>query len=171
MSSLLFGARGLYSARTLVRKIIGICALFALVGLLVVACGGGNGGGGGGGNPTSTPTNGGNSGSGSGKSNENNIASNAVGLTATNFASSTITIKKGESVILKNQTSTVHIISNGSWNGNTPASKAEAGAPTVGSLMLNTDGESKSIGPFNTAGSFHYYCSVHPGMNLLVLVQ
>ena len=29
----------------------------------------------------------------------------------------------------------------------------------------------KTIGPFNTAGTFHLYCTVHQGMNLTVIVQ
>jgi plastocyanin len=28
-----------------------------------------------------------------------------------------------------------------------------------------------AVGPFNTAGTFHLYCSVHLNMNLTVIVQ
>jgi len=129
------------------KKILGVFALLLLLTLFVVDCGGGN------------------SSNGSGNNN------NAVGLTANNFAQSSITIHKGQSVTLTNQTATVHIIANGSWNGNTPDPKTEAGAPVVNNLMFNSANQTQSIGPFNTAGTFHYYCSVHPDMNLTVIVQ
>ena len=125
------------------KKILGILALLSL---FVVACGGGSSGGGGGG-------------------------SNTVGLAATTFAQNSITIKKGDSLTLTNQTGTVHIIANGSWNGNTPNPKQEPGAPVVNNMQFNSANQSQTIGPFNTAGTFHYYCSVHPGMNLTVTVQ
>jgi plastocyanin len=48
---------------------------------------------------------------------------------------------------------------------------AEPGAPTVSNVQFTSAGQSQSIGPFNTAGAFHFYCSVHSGMNLTVTVQ
>lgn len=128
------------------KKILGFLALLALLSILVVACGGGSSGGGG--------SNG-----------------NTVGLAATNFAQNSITIKKGDSITLTNQTGTVHIIANGTWNGNTPDPKQEPGAPVANNMQFNSANQSQTIGPFNTAGTFHYYCSVHPGMNLTVTVQ
>ena len=133
------------------KKILGVFALLLLLTLFVVACGG------------SSPSNS-NSGSGSN-------TNNTVGLTVNNFAQSSITIKKGQSVTLTNNTATVHIIANGSWNGNTPDPKTEAGAPVVSNMMFNSANQTQSIGPFNTAGTFHYYCSVHSSMNLTVIVQ
>lgn len=126
------------------RKIVGLLVLLLLATLFVAAC----------------STSGG-----------SNTSSNTVGLTSTNFAQSSITIKKGQSVTLDNQGSTVHIISNGSWHGNTPDPKTEPGAPVVNNTQINSAGQTLQIGPFNTAGTFHYYCSVHPGMNLTVVVQ
>ncbi|HEU5379221.1 MAG TPA: plastocyanin/azurin family copper-binding protein [Ktedonobacteraceae bacterium] len=129
------------------KKLLGILALCALFSMLIVACGGSNGGG--------NTTGGG----------------NTVGLAATTFAQGSITIKKGESITLTNQTGTVHIISNGSWNGNTPAPKVETGAPVMNNVTFSSNGQSQTVGPFTTAGTFHYYCTVHPGMNLTVTVQ
>ena len=128
------------------KKILGACALLVLLTLFVAACGGSN------------TNNGGNT-------------NNTVGMTSNNFAQSSITIKKGQSVILNNQTGTTHIISNGTWNGNTPDPKIDPGAQVVSNLMFNSANQTQTIGPFNTAGTFHYYCSVHPGMNLTVTVQ
>ncbi len=138
------------------KKALGVLALFALISMLVVACGG-----------STTGGNNGNSGGSSGGTS----GSNTVGLTATNFAQSSITIPKGQSVTLTNQTGVTHIIANGSWNGNTPAPKTETGAPVVNNVTVNSQGQTINIGPFNTAGTYHYYCSVHAGMNLTVTVQ
>lgn len=55
------------------------------------------------------------------------------------------------------------------WVNNTPHPATEAGAPTLGNIQVN--GNSIEIGPFNTAGTYHIYCTVHPGMNLTVIVQ
>jgi plastocyanin len=125
------------------KKLFGMFALLILLTTLVVACGG-NGG---------------------------TSSSNTVNLAASTFSPATITIKKGQSITLSNQTATTHIISNGTWNGNTPVLKAETGAPTMSNVIFNSANETKTVGPFNTAGTYHYYCSVHPGMNLTVTVQ
>lgn len=132
-----------------------IFVFLALLAFLVAACGGAAG-------PTTTS---------GGSPTSTSSTSNTVGLTSTNFAQSSITIKKGQSITLMNQTSTVHIISNGSWQGNTPHPKQEPDAPVVTNMTFNTVNQTKTIGPFNTAGTFHYYCSVHVGMNLTVIVQ
>lgn len=129
------------------KKIAIVFALLALLSLFIVACGGG---------------------SNSGVSANNN---NTVDLTSNNFSPTSITIKKGTSLTLVNQTGTTHIIANGSWNGNTPDPKTEAGAPTVNNMMFSSANQTQTIGPFNAAGTFHYYCSVHPQMNLTVTVQ
>jgi|SRR6266566_1744754 plastocyanin len=123
------------------KKLAAAFVLLSLITVLVVACGGGSG------------------------------SSNTVHLTSNNFAQSSITISKGSSVTLVSDTATTHIISNGMWNGNSAQPKTESGAPVVSNMMFNSSGETKTIGPFNTAGTFHYYCSVHVGMNLTVVVQ
>lgn len=129
------------------KKMFGMFALLILLTTLIVACGGTSGGGGG------------------------TSSNNTVNQTASTFSPDTITIKKGQSITLNNQTATTHIISNGTWNGNTPAPKVETGAPVMSNVLFNAVNEAKTVGPFNTAGTYHYYCSVHPGMNLTVTVQ
>lgn len=163
------------------KKLCGSFVLFVLISMLMVACGAGGGVPSSPGSPsnnvttpiptsTSTPSPTTTASTPSPTSSPGNV-SNSVGLAATTFAKDSITIKKGESVTLVNQTATVHIISNGTWNGNTPAPKAEPGAPVVSNLMFSTDKQSHTIGPFDQTGTFHYYCTVHPGMNLTVIVQ
>ncbi len=63
----------------------------------------------------------------------------------------------------------LHIIANGTWDGSTPKSASEPGAPVVKDIQINE--RSRTIGLFNTAGTCSLYCTVHPGMTLTVIVQ
>ncbi len=116
-----------------------------VVTVLVVACGGGGNAGGG--------------------------SRTDVHMGQTNFTQASITISKGSSLNLINDTAVTHIIANGTWEQNTAQPGAEPGAPTVNNLQFSTANQSQTIGPFTTAGTFHLYCVVHPGMNLIVTVQ
>lgn len=87
----------------------------------------------------------------------------------TNFIQSSLTIHKGSSFNIIDDTGTVHIIENGSWNNDNPQPKLENGAPNINQQFNGSD--THAIGPFNTAGTYHLYCVVHPGMNLTVTVQ
>ncbi len=101
--------------------------------------------------------------------------SNTVHMGATNFKQSSITIKKGESITLVNDQASVHIIENGTWKPGTNGQAyhegpyKELGAPKV-DVQISGNG-SQTIGPFQTVGTFHLYCVVHPGMNLTVIVR
>ena len=97
--------------------------------------------------------------------------SNDVHMGSTNFTQSSITISKGSSLNLIDDGAVTHIIANGSWVNGTPMPATEPGAPTVNNVQFNTAGQSQTIGPFNTTGTYHLYCSVHPNMNLTVIVQ
>ncbi len=96
----------------------------------------------------------------------------SVHMGATNFVQSSITIKKGGSITLIDDVATTHIIENGMWDPETGTErpKIEPNAPTV-DAQIGGSGNQRTIGPFNTAGTFHLYCTVHPGMNLTVVVQ
>jgi plastocyanin len=95
---------------------------------------------------------------------------NTVHMSEVTFDPSSITIKKGQNLTLVNDVSAVHIIENGTWDSNgTPKANREDGAPKVD--VLTHGGESKTFGPFNTAGTFQLYCTVHSGMNLTVIVK
>ena len=97
-------------------------------------------------------------------------APNQVHMNATNFAQSSITIKKGESITLINDAQDSHIIANGTWENGTAKPQNESSAPQVENLQISGSGQG-TIGPFTTAGTFHFYCTVHPGMSLTVVVQ
>ena len=145
-----------------------ILVLLALTSVLLAACarpgtasnssgssggssagnvGGGGGGNGGGGNPT-------------------------VQMIASNFAVSTITISKGQKLTLVDTVTVPHIIQNGSWvNGSAQPSK-ENGAPNVSANFSGANAnDSQDIGPFDTAGTFKLYCTIHVNMNLTVTVK
>ncbi|HEX4208514.1 MAG TPA: plastocyanin/azurin family copper-binding protein [Ktedonobacteraceae bacterium] len=94
---------------------------------------------------------------------------NPVHLGDANFKVLSITIKKGEKITLINDSVEVHIISNGTWENSTPHPKLEPGAPKIN---IQVDGNSsRTIGPFNTAGTFNIYCTIHTGMAMTVLVK
>ena len=86
------------------------------------------------------------------------------------FVQSSITVKKGESITLIADTFIAHTISNGTWTNGAPRPSKEPGAPTIDNLTV-AGNSSGTIGPFNTSGTFKLYCTVHPGMNLTVIVQ
>ncbi len=85
------------------------------------------------------------------------------------FDASSVTISKGSKLLLVDSTSEQHVLSNGTWQQNTPVLKQEQGAPLVSSLTLS--GNSVAIGPFTMAGTYHILCTVHRGMNLTINVQ
>lgn len=95
----------------------------------------------------------------------------AVHMGGASFAVPSITIKRGDTLTLIDDAPSPHEIYNGSWVSNTNAvKKAESGAPVANDIKF-AGNDSAPLGTFNTAGTFHYYCSVHPGMNLTVIVQ
>lgn len=101
---------------------------------------------------------------------QSGTASNQVHMNDTNFVQSSITIKKGENITLVADTMISHIIANGTWQNGTPKAAKEPGAPTVENLSV-AGNSSATIGPFNSAGTFQLYCTIHPDMNLTVIVQ
>jgi plastocyanin len=127
-----------------------LIAIFVALGLLIVltaaSCAGSGGGASGGGGPS-------------------------VHMGETTFLQSSITISKGSSLNLIDDVPVLHIIGNGSWVNNVTKPAIEPGAPVVNNVQISSAGQSIIVGPFNTAGTFHLYCSVHLNMNLTVIVQ
>ena len=95
----------------------------------------------------------------------------SVHMGETTFTQSSVTISKGTSLNLIDDVPVIHIISNGFWVNNAAKPAIEADAPTVSNLQFNSAGQTMTVGPFNTVGTYHLYCSVHLNMNLTVIVQ
>lgn len=92
-----------------------------------------------------------------------------VHMGASSFLQSSVTVPKGSKLLLVDNGSFLHILANGSWQNGTPKPANEAGAPAVNNVQVT--GGSMEVGPFNMAGTYHIYCTVHPGMELTVIVQ
>ena len=142
------------------RRILGtFFAMFALGSILLAACSIQ-------GAPTtsaggSTPT--GNTGGSA------NCANGTVHTLATTFQESCVNVAKGASLQVVPSVPSFHNLVNGSWvNGNQVPMK-EAGAPTINNVQVTSS--TISIGPFTTAGTYHIECTVHPNMNLTIIVN
>jgi|SRR5215469_11666567 len=123
------------------KKLLAILGLSCIITVLLVACGGASAG------------------------------PDAVHMSGTNFVQNSITIKKGERITLINDDLFgSHTITNGTWDNRTAKPQDEPGAPQAKDLQISGSGQA-TLGPFTTAGTFHFYCTVHPGMNLTVVVQ
>lgn len=92
-----------------------------------------------------------------------------VHMGMSSFAQSPVTVSKGSKLLLVDDGSFPHILANGSWQNGTPKPASETGAPTVHNVQISSG--SVEIGPFTMAGTYHLYCSVHQGMNLVIIVQ
>jgi plastocyanin len=108
---------------------------------------------------------------GSSSSSTTGSSSATVHMGQTTFIQSSVTISKGSSLTLVDDVSSLHIIGNGQWVNGVAQPKQEPGAPKVNNVQISNAGQSLTIGPFNTAGTFQIYCSVHPNMNLTVTVH
>jgi len=94
---------------------------------------------------------------------------NMVRMGPDNFFTTSITIKKGQSIIFSDDqaTGTTHILVIGQQG----APKAEDGAPDFGTNGIMTNpGDNKSSPPFMTPGIYHVTCTIHPQMNLTITV-
>lgn len=85
------------------------------------------------------------------------------------FVSSSVTIEKGQSLILVNDSAVLHPIGKGTWENGTARPLQETGAPSVKVQLSGQDRQ--TIGPFTSAGTYQLFCTIHPGMNLTVVVQ
>jgi plastocyanin len=124
--------------------------------LTLVACGGGN-----------------NGNSGNGGNSTNSTAStdpNMVLMNTTDFVPAAVTIPVDTSLTLKAEGFVPHFIANGIWQNGTAMAAREDGAPEVNNIQID-GGKEGMIGPFTKAGTFQFYCTIHPNMNLTVTVE
>src|SRR5690348_2959743 len=83
----------------------------------------------------------------------------AVHMGGADFIQHMTTIPKGSMLNLIDDAPSQHIIQNGTWVNGTAKPATEPGAPTVNVTYNGND--SAPIGPFNTAGTFLLYCTIH----------
>ncbi|HZU02429.1 MAG TPA: plastocyanin/azurin family copper-binding protein [Ktedonobacteraceae bacterium] len=130
----------------MVKRWLFLLALSALLTLILMACG-------------STTT-----------SNNTSGGPNEVHTQGVTFVQSSITIAKGSSLTLVDDDNIPHIITNGTWVNGTAKPAKELHAPEARNVQINGNAQA-TIGPFTSAGTFKFYCTIHPGMNLTVIVQ
>lgn len=93
-----------------------------------------------------------------------------VHLAPTAFAPDIIALHKGDTLTIVDDAPVPHTINNGTWNSdNKPVPGVEPGAPVINNVQLNNN--TVTVGPFTSPGTYHLYCSIHPGMVLTVIVQ
>jgi plastocyanin len=93
-----------------------------------------------------------------------------VHLTANWFAPDLVALHKGERLLIADDGPVPHTLTNGSWSAdNRPVPAVEPGAPLVKNVALNNT--TVTLGPFTTPGTYHLYCTIHPGMTLTIVVQ
>jgi plastocyanin len=96
---------------------------------------------------------------------------NTVNMGLASFSPTAITIKKGSTITFAStvSTGTLHILAIGRSGQN----ETEKGAPDFGgnaAIRVDQNADWTSP-PWNTAGTYHVTCTVHPGtMNLMVTV-
>lgn len=134
------------------KKMVLTLLLCSVATLVIVACGGT-------GNSTSTPS----------SATDKSGSRNEVHMSAQDFVQSSVTISKGSSIILVDDVAVPHEITNGTWDNGSAKTLKEAGAPVVHVQFNGNDRQ--VIGPFNAAGTYHLYCTIHQGMSLTVFVQ
>jgi plastocyanin len=92
-----------------------------------------------------------------------------VHLTATRFAPDVVALHTGDRLTLVDDAPVPHTITNGTWSAdNRPVPGVEPGAPLINNVELNNN--TVTIGPFTTPGTYHLYCTIHPGMSLTIWV-
>lgn len=89
-----------------------------------------------------------------------------VGMVTRDFAKDAVTIHRGERLTLINNSNAVHVIGPGR---DTAIVSPERGVPMTGFHLMQTNSV-YTTGRWMTLGTFYLTCSVHPGMNLKVVV-
>lgn len=97
-------------------------------------------------------------------------AGDMVKTGASTFEQSCITLSKGGTLkVVPDTGSAFHILDYGQYVNGTAQPQTLSGVPVL--KDLNVTSSAVSIGPFTTAGTFHIYCTVHPGMGMTVIVK
>jgi plastocyanin len=105
-----------------------------------------------------------------GDANASTAGTATVHLKAATFAPDIVALHTGDTLTLIDDMPIPHTLTNGVWSAdNQPVPGTEPGAPVVSDVAVNNT--TVTIGPFTSPGTYHIYCTVHPGMALTILVQ
>jgi plastocyanin len=93
----------------------------------------------------------------------------AVGMQHEKFDQQTVRIHKGDRLRFVNSSGWLHVIGPGDEGRFAP----ENGAPALGArgAFLSQTGDEFVTAPWNTPGTYHITCSLHPEMNITVIVS
>jgi plastocyanin len=94
------------------------------------------------------------------------VPSADVGMVTSDFAKDVVTVHRGDTLTLINDSNAVHVIGPGL---NTHVASPELGNPMTGFHLMQTDSV-YTTGRWMRVGTFYLTCTVHPGMNLKVVV-
>jgi hypothetical protein len=94
------------------------------------------------------------------------LPAGAVGMIGNDFTRSVVTIHEGQRLTLFNNSTVVHVIGPG-WDGRIIGTAPHV--PAIGFHLMQTDAVYKT-GVWKTPGTYRLTCSVHPDMNLKVIV-
>lgn len=89
-----------------------------------------------------------------------------VHLSASTFAPDIIALHKDDTLTIVDDAPVPHILTNGTWSAD---NKPVPGAPIINNVSVNNT--TATVGPFTTPGTYHIYCTLHPGMALTISVQ
>jgi hypothetical protein len=93
-----------------------------------------------------------------------------VHMSGAAFVQNVVLVPKGSKLLLVDDGNYNHVLRNGMWTANgSQDTSTEPGAPAVNNVTINSG--SLTLGPFNTAGIYHIYCTIHRNMNLTIVVQ
>jgi plastocyanin len=98
-----------------------------------------------------------------------NCATGTAHTLVSSFQESCVDVTKGGQLQIVPVVQSVHILDTGSWVNGSPVPMNEPGAPTINNVQVTST--TVSVGPFNMAGTFKIYCTIHQNMNLTVVVR
>ncbi|WP_411720686.1 plastocyanin/azurin family copper-binding protein [Mycetocola sp.] len=95
-----------------------------------------------------------------------------VTLVSLNFMPETLTVSAGDMVTWVNGESITHTITSGTFSDvdETTGLRASEAADGLFDEKLGEEGGTFSY-TFETAGTYHYFCDIHDGMNATVVVE
>jgi plastocyanin len=89
-----------------------------------------------------------------------------VGMITRDFGKDVVTLHRGERLTLINDSNAVHVVGPGT---DTHVVSPQRGNPMTGFHLMQTNA-AYTTPPWQTVGTFYLTCTVHPGMNLKVVV-